>query len=52
VEATVVSRLASIGRRLRGEGGSLRVASPPAVLRRLVDLLLLGEALTLEPPAR
>jgi anti-anti-sigma regulatory factor len=52
VDATVVSRLASIGRRLRGEGGVLRVASPPAVLRRLVDLLLLGEALALEPPAR
>jgi anti-anti-sigma factor len=51
VDATVVSRLASIGRRLRGEGGHLRVASPPPVLRRLVDLLLLGDALVVEPPA-
>ena len=51
VDATVVSRLASVGRRLRGEGGSLRVASPPPVLRRLVDLLLLGDALAVEPPA-
>jgi anti-anti-sigma factor len=51
VDATVVSRLASIGRRLRGEGGALRVASPPPVLRRLVDLLLLGDALAVEPPA-
>jgi anti-anti-sigma factor len=51
VDATVVSRLASIGRRLRGEGGGLRVASPPPVLRRLVDLLLLGDALVVEPPA-
>jgi anti-anti-sigma factor len=49
VDATVVSRLASIGRRLREEGGALRVASPPPVLRRLVDLLLLGDALGLEP---
>jgi anti-anti-sigma factor len=51
VDATVVSRLASLGRRLRGEGGGLRVASPPPVLRRLVDLLLLGDALVVEPPA-
>ena len=50
VDATVVSRLASIGRRLRGEGGGLGVASPPPVLRRLVDLLLLGDALVVEPP--
>lgn len=49
VDATVVSRLASIGRRLQGEGGGLWVASPPSVLRRLVDLLLLGEVLVLEP---
>jgi anti-anti-sigma factor len=49
VDATVVSRLASIGRRLRGEGGDLWVASPPSVLRRLVDLLLLGDVLVLEP---
>jgi anti-anti-sigma factor len=51
VDATVVSRLASIGRRLRTEGGALAVASPPPVLRRLVDLLLLGDALTVEPPS-
>jgi anti-anti-sigma regulatory factor len=51
VDATVVSRLASIGRRLGSEGGGVRVASPPAVLRRLVDLLLLGDALSLEPSA-
>jgi anti-anti-sigma regulatory factor len=50
VDATVVSRLASIGRRLREEGGALRVASPPPVLRRLVDLLLLGDALGVDPP--
>ncbi len=49
VDATVVSRLASIGRRLRGEGGGLRIVSPPPVLRRLVDLLLLGDALAVEP---
>jgi len=49
VDATVVSRLASVGRRLRDEGGTLRVVSPPPVLRRLVDLLLLGDVLTLEP---
>ena len=53
VDATVVSRLASIGRRLRDEGGSLRVVSPPPVLRRLVELLLLGDALAVEPhPSR
>jgi anti-anti-sigma factor len=51
VDATVVSRLASIGRRLRSEGGGLWVASPPSVLRRLVDLLLLGDVLALEPPS-
>ena len=49
VDATVVSRLASIGRRLRGEGGGITIASPPAVLRRLVDLLLVGDALEVEP---
>jgi anti-anti-sigma regulatory factor len=48
VDATVVSRLAAIGRRLGGEGGGLHIASPPPVLRRLVDLLLLGDALVLE----
>jgi len=51
VDATVVSRLASIGRRLGTEGGGLRIASPPAVLRRLVDLLLLGDSLAVDPPA-
>lgn len=50
VDATVVSRLASIGRRLRSEGGGLRLVSSPPVLRRLVDLLLLGDALVVEPP--
>jgi anti-sigma B factor antagonist len=50
VDATVVSRLASIGRRLRSDGGGVQVASPPPVLRRLVDLLLLGDALAVEPP--
>jgi anti-anti-sigma regulatory factor len=49
VDATVVSRLAAIGRRLRGEGGGISIASPPAVLRRLVDLLLVGDALEVEP---
>jgi anti-anti-sigma factor len=51
VDATVVSRLASVGRRLRSDGGRLVVASPPPVLRRLVDLLLLGDALAVDPPA-
>ena len=51
VDATVVSRLASIGRRLRGDGGGITIASPPPVLRRLVDLLLVGDALEVEPPA-
>jgi anti-anti-sigma factor len=50
VDATVVSRLAAIGRRLGSGGGSLLVVSPPPVLRRLVDLLLLGDALAVEPP--
>lgn len=50
VDATVVSRLAATGRRLRGEGGGVRVVSPPLVLRRLVDLLLVGDALAVDAP--
>jgi anti-anti-sigma factor len=50
VDATVMSRLAAIGRGLRSEGGVVRVASPPPVLSRLVDLLVLGDALEIEPP--
>jgi anti-anti-sigma regulatory factor len=52
VDATAVTRLATIGRRLRGEGGGVRVASPPPVLRRLVDLLLLGDALAVDATSR
>jgi anti-anti-sigma regulatory factor len=52
VDATVVSRLAAIGRGLRGNGGAVRVVSPPPVLCRLVDLLLLGDALVVEPSPR
>jgi len=48
VDATAVTRLAAIGRRLRGEGGGVRVGSPPPVLRRLVDLLLVGDALSVD----
>ena len=50
VDATVVSRLASMARRLRGEGGGVRIVSPPLVLRRLVDLLLVGDALAVDAP--
>ena len=49
VDATVVSRLASFGRRLLADRGGLRVVSPPPVLRRLVDLLLIGDALVVDP---
>ena len=52
VDATVVTRLAAIGRSLRGEGGGLRVASPPPVLRRLVDLLLVGDAVAVDAVSR
>jgi anti-anti-sigma regulatory factor len=48
VDATVVSRLAAMGRRLRAEGGGVRIVSPPMVLRRLVDLLLVGDALAVD----
>lgn len=48
VDATAVTRLASVGRRLRNDGGGLRVAAAPPVLRRLVDLLLLGDALAVD----
>jgi anti-anti-sigma factor len=48
VDATVVSRLAAMGRRLRAEGGGVRIVSPPTVLRRLVDLLLVGDALAVD----
>ena len=48
VDATVVSRLAALGRRLGGEGGGVRIVSPPTVLRRLVDLLLVGDALAVD----
>jgi anti-anti-sigma regulatory factor len=51
VDATAVSRLAAVGRRLRAEGGGLTVVSPPSVLRRLVDLLLLGDAVVVDPLA-
>ena len=47
-DATVVSRLATFGRRLRGVGGAITIASPPTVLLRLVDLLLVGDALEVE----
>jgi anti-anti-sigma regulatory factor len=49
VDATVVSRLASFGRRLLADSGGLRVVSAPPVLHRLVDLLLIGDALVVEP---
>jgi anti-anti-sigma regulatory factor len=49
VDATVVSRLASFGRRLLADSGGLRVVSAPPVLRRLVDLLLIGDALVVDP---
>jgi anti-anti-sigma regulatory factor len=51
VDATVVSRLASLGRRLLAERGGLRIVSAPPVLQRLVDLLLIGDALVVEPRA-
>ena len=51
VDATVVSRLASIGRRLHGERGGITIASPPSVMRRLIDLLLVRDALAVESPA-
>ena len=52
VDATAVTRLASMGRRFRGDGGAIRVASPPPVLRRLVDLLLVGDALAVDTSSR
>ena len=52
VDATAVTRLAAIGRRLRSEGGGVRVGSAPPVLQRLVDLLLVGDALAVDSTSR
>jgi anti-anti-sigma regulatory factor len=52
MDATAVTRLAAIGRRLRAEGGGVRVGSAPPVLRRLVDLLLVGDALAVDTASR
>jgi len=52
VDATAVTSLASVGRRLRGAGGGVQVVSAPPVLRRLVDLLLVGDALAVDATSR